>query len=627
MAGPHVPAATVGREESAIRQARADRMDEIMQTVGASMMGMTLGCARCHNHKFDPISITDYYSMTGVFQDIEFGGRTPELPESHPKRLAANPLWETISGNRGILESTGSWEEDWGAYREMHFDPVVTDTIRVTFLSKRTRLDELEVFGPKEPKKNFALSKYGSVASGPVHLRGDVRHAESYVNDGEYGTMVWTAAKKEDSDEQPWIQINMSEPAEVNRLRMSSNREYYYDVDYLSINASIGFSDYRLEAQNASGEWIELAAVPKINQANESNPERQKALAAISNAISKLEEVGPKVSFVGRFVDPAPTRVLSRGSPENPRNEVPPAAPLVLDGDLGLDSSFSGSERRARFAEWVASPDNPLTSRVMVNRIWHHIFGMGIVPTTSDFGKAGMTPSHPELLDWLASEFVEPTVTDGKPWSMKSMIRLIVMSDAFRRSSAPNESSLVVDAGASLLWRFPPRRVEAEVIRDGVLLASGKLDASVGGPSFRIHNVKKTYAQWEVVNNYGPNTWRRMLYQERMRRVNDQMFTAFDFPDCGQVRAKRPVSTTPLQALNLLNSPFVREQAEQLASRVNRETSGNDAEEQIRRSFQLLLNREPDSEELAACKEVVKETSLALVCRTLINSNEFAFLP
>jgi len=263
----------------------------------------------------------------------------------------------------------------------------------------------------------------------------------------------------------------------------------------------------------------------------------------------------------------------------------------------------------------------------MVNRIWHHIFGAGIVPTTSDFGKAGMVPSHPELLDWLASEFVEPTVADGKPWSMKSMIRLIVMSDAFRRSSAPNESSMVVDVGASLLWRFPPRRVEAEVIRDGVLLASGKLDTSVGGPSFRIHNVKKTYAQWEVVNNYGPDTWRRMLYQERMRRVDDQMFTAFDFPDCGQVRAKRPVSTTPLQALNLLNSPFVREQADQLASRVKKEASSDDAEEQIRRSFQILLNREPDSEELAACKEVVKETSLALVCRTLINSNEFAFLP
>ena len=627
VAGPHVPAATVGREESAIRQARADRMDEIMQTVGASMMGMTLGCARCHNHKFDPISITDYYSMTGVFQDIEFGGRTPELPESHPKRLAANPLWQTIAENRAILEPTGNWEEDWGAYRELHFESVITDRIRVTFLSKRTRLDELEVFGPKEPMKNFALSKYGTKAHGPVHLRGDVRHAESYVNDGEYGTMVWTAAKKEDSEEQPWIQINLSEPVEINRLRMSSNREYYYDVDYLSINASIGFDDYRLEALSPSGEWIELAAIPKIKQADKENPKRQEALSAISEAVSQLEEVGPKVSFVGRFIDPATTRVLSRGSPENPRNEVPPAAPLILGGDLGLDSSFTGSERRTRFAEWVASPENPLTSRVMVNRIWHHIFGMGIVPTTSDFGKAGMTPSHPELLDWLASEFEEPTVMDGEPWSMKSMIRLIVMSDAFRRSSAPSEESLVVDAGASLLWRFPPRRVEAEVIRDGVLLASGKLDTSVGGPSFRIHNVKKTYAQWEVVNNYGPDTWRRMLYQERMRRVDDQIFTAFDFPDCGQVRAMRPVSTTPLQALNLLNSPFVREQAEQLASRVKKEASSDDTEEQIRRSFQILLNREPDREELVACKEVVKETSLALVCRTLINSNEFAFLP
>ncbi|MBN12096.1 MAG: hypothetical protein CMI17_03710 [Opitutaceae bacterium] len=627
VAGPHVPAATVGREESAIRQARADRMDEIMQTVGASMMGMTLGCARCHNHKFDPISITDYYSMTGVFQDIEFGGRTPELPESHPKRLAANPLWQTIAENRAMLVPTGNWEEDWGAYRELHFESVITDRIRVTFLSKRTKLDELEVFGPKEPMKNFALSKYGTKADGPVHLRGDVRHAESYVNDGEYGTMAWTAAKKEDSDEQPWIQINFSEPVEINRLRMSSNREYYYDVDYLSINASIGFDDYRLEALSPSGEWIELAAIPKIKQADKENPKRQEALAAISEAVSQLEEVGPKVSFVGRFIDPATTRVLSRGSPENPRNEVPPAAPLILGGDLGLDSSFTGSERRARFAEWVVSPDNPLTSRVMVNRIWHHIFGMGIVPTTSDFGKAGMSPSHPELLDWLASEFEEPKVSDGEPWSMKSMIRLIVMSDAFRRSSAPSEESLVVDAGASLLWRFPPRRVEAEVIRDGVLLASGKLDTSVGGPSFRIHNVKKTYAQWEVVNNYGPDTWRRMLYQERMRRVDDQMFTAFDFPDCGQVRAMRPVSTTPLQALNLLNSPFVREQAEQLASRVKKEASSDDTEEQIRRSFQILLNREPDREELAACKEVVKEASLALVCRTLINSNEFAFLP
>ena len=127
------------------------------------------------------------------------------------------------------------------------------------------------------------------------------------------------------------------------------------------------------------------------------------------------------------------------------------------------------------------------------------------------------------------------------------------------------------DAGSSLLWRYPPRRVSAEVIRDGILQASGKLDTKIGGRSYRIHNVKKTYAQWEVVDNHGPHTWRRMLYQERMRRVDDQIFTAFDFPDCGQVRAKRPVSTTPLQALNLMNSPFVVEQSDIIAARAEKE--------------------------------------------------------
>jgi len=627
VAGPHVPAATVGREPSAIRQARADRMDEIMQTVGASMMAITLNCARCHNHKFDPVSIKDYYSMTGVFQDIEFGGRIPELSNYHPKQKAAQPLWSEISKSRAALRETGIWEEDWGAYRELHFEPVVADSLRVTFLSKRARLDELEVFGTEERQKNLALAKLGTEAKGPVHMRADIRQAESYVNDGEYGTMVWGAAMKEGSDEQPWIELHFPEPKEINRLRLSSNREYYYDVDYLTSMPSMGFSDYKVEVESADGEWVEVASIPKIKKANQFDAKRAAALAALSKAIEELEKEGPKSAFVGRFIDPAMTRVLARGSPENPRDEVDPAGPVVLGGELGLSSDTPGPERRKVFADWIADEANPLTARVMVNRIWHHVFGMGIVPTTSDFGDAGARPSHPELLDWLAAEFVEPTLSDGSSWSMKSMIRMLVMSDAFRRSSAPNKDAIAKDASSALLWRFPPRRVEAEVIRDSILFASGKLDTSIGGKSFRIHNVKKTYAQWEVVNNYGPETWRRMLYQERMRRVDDQMFTAFDFPDCGQVRAKRPVSTTPLQALNLLNSDFTRDQAGHLAARAKREAGDGSVDAQVRRSFQLLLNRDPDSEELALSKEVVKEAGLDVVCRSLINSNEFAFLP
>ena len=236
-------------------------------------------------------------------------------------------------------------------------------------------------------------------------------------------------------------------------------------------------------------------------------------------------------------------------------------------------------------------------------------------------------PTHPELLDWLALEFSNPSRAEGTPWSMKELIRILVTSDAFKRSSHPNADSMNKDASSSLLWRFPPRRVEAEVIRDGILLASGKLNRKMGGKSYRIHNVKKTYAQWKVIDNFGPETWRRMIYQERMRRVDDMIFTAFDFPDCGQVRDKRPVSTTPLQALNLMNSAFVVDQAKHLANRAKTEVEKDDLSGAVVRCFELLFGRNPDNEELGSAIAVAKKRGLEIVCRALINSNEFAFLP
>ena len=226
----------------------------------------------------------------------------------------------------------------------------------------------------------------------------------------------------------------------------------------------------------------------------------------------------------------------------------------------------------------------------------------------------------------MAAEFAEPTVTGGEPWSVKSLIRTILLTDAYRQSSAPREDGLAADGSSLYLWRFPPRRVEAEVIRDGILQASGKLDPKLGGQSFRIHNEKKTYAQWQVVDNHGPHTWRRMLYQERMRRVDDQIFTAFDFPDCGQVRSKRPVSTTPLQALNLMNSPFAIEQAGFIAERAQLAAGGDEAKATTQ-LFNILLGRDPNPTELKASLEVLESGGLKLVSRSLINSNEFAFLP
>ena len=509
---------------------------------------------------------------------------------------------------------------------DARFTPTKTRAIRVKFQGKNASLDELEVFGPNDVNRNLAYKSEGAMPSGSTEMVWDPRNHIGRINDGEYGTMAWRARALDGSKDRPWVRIDFASEQLIDRVRLSTNREYFYEVDYLDKPVKLNLKDFQVDALSENGEWKPIAGSWWIKNKLNPQPNRAPVVKELKRLIDQVRTKGPQYGFVGRLVRPAKTFVFHRGSPESPRAEVTPSAPVVLTGDLGLNSGATGSERRRRFADWMTNPKNPLTARVMVNRIWHHVFGSGIVTTTSDFGTAGAKPSHPELLDWLAAEFVKPAKGAGQPWSTKRMIRMLMMSDAFRRSSAPTDAGLKKDAGSALLWRFPPRRVEAEVIRDSILLASGSLNPKLGGKGYRIHNVKKTYAQWQVLNNHGPDTWRRMIYQERFRRVDDRMFTAFDFPDCGQVRAKRPVSTTPLQALNLMNSQFVVEQSARLAKRTTTK-SGNDLEARVRRSFELLLGRGPETDELTACVAAARESGLEVVCRTLMNSNEFAFLP
>ena len=226
VAGPHVPAATVGQEPSAIRQARADRMDEIMQTVGASMLGVTMSCARCHNHKFDPISIQDYYSMTAVFQDIEFGSRFPEFSKDHPRKTKANQIWREVAKNRNILRKNNTpWEEDWGGYKEVHWEPVEVTGLRLNFWSGYVGLDEVEIFGL--PSENFNLAN----ASNGTKVHTDVafdqqggRFPVSRLIDGKYGTQRWQASYNKQKKQNPWIEFTFEKPVKVGRLRMSTNR-------------------------------------------------------------------------------------------------------------------------------------------------------------------------------------------------------------------------------------------------------------------------------------------------------------------------------------------------------------------------------------------------------------------
>ena len=631
VSGSHVPVATVGQEPTARRQARADRMDEILQTVGASAMGMTIGCARCHNHKFDPISIQDYYSMSAVFQDVEFGSRFPELAAEHPRRVRGKEVYDQIAAVHRELKTMGAWEENWTGYREFHMPVTKTNKVRITFNWNGVRLDELEIFGPQNRSYNLALAANGATTYSPPEM-AVVRAQLERVNDGQYGTQAWGAKSPPNSKEKPYLEVTFPESVEIERMRLSTNREDYFETDYLEGLHRFNFGGYTVEARRADGEWHTVALSMSSDKQNSRHPKRAKLLEQLQHLIAVVSEEGPTPSFVARFIRPVPTYVFGRGSPENPRELVAPAALMELNGSLQLPPNSSGQQRRAAFANWLTSNTNPLTPRVAANRIWHHVFGRGIVTTTSDFGAAGAKPTHPELLDWLSAELMQPTLDPhqigaiAEPWSIKHIIRLMVLSEAFQQQSIPRPIALEIDANSNLLWRFPPKRLEAEVIRDGILQASGKLSSTVGGRSYRIHNVKKRYSQWQVVDNSGPETWRRMIYQERMRRVDDQIFTAFDFPDCGQVRPRRPISTTPLQALNLMNSKFVIEQSKFIASRALTDSNGK-TKSAVAKCFQLILGRQPTAPEAIACEQVAESDSLDIVCRALINSNEFAFLP
>jgi hypothetical protein len=274
-----------------------------------------------------------------------------------------------------------------------------------------------------------------------------------------------------------------------------------------------------------------------------------------------------------------------------------------------------------QLADWIASPENPLTARVLVNRIWQHHFGVGLVNTPNDFGKNGARPTHPHLLDWLASELV------ANGWSIKKLQRQILTSATWRQSSAPREEALKIDASSRLLWRFPPQRLEAEGIRDSILAVSANLNREIGGPSFFLHDVdRENVYHYHPKEKFGPAESRRMVYAFKVRMEQDGIFGSFDCPDGSLVMPKRSVSTTPLQALNLFNSQFMLQQSEVFAQRLRKEAGGDNAA-QVKLAWQLGFNRLPNRTEVKEAGAFAKAEGLAALCRAILNSNEFIFIP
>jgi len=278
------------------------------------------------------------------------------------------------------------------------------------------------------------------------------------------------------------------------------------------------------------------------------------------------------------------------------------------------------SDRRRKLAEWITSVNNPLFARVIVNRLWHYHFGVGIVDTPNDFGFNGGRPSHRQLIDWLAAELV------AQRWSLKQMHRLIVTSATYRQAAAENPRAAELDADNRLCWQRTPRRLEAEAVRDAVLLVSGQLNRQVGGPGFHDFRTFVRNAQaYEMEDPVGQSFNRRSLYRTWVRSGRSMFLDVFDCPDPSTKTPARSVTTTPLQALSMMNNSFVLRMADHFAERLRTE-QGTDVTAQIQGAYLLAFGRRADSEETQLGSEFIAAHGLPAYCRVLFNSSEFLYV-
>jgi hypothetical protein len=335
------------------------------------------------------------------------------------------------------------------------------------------------------------------------------------------------------------------------------------------------------------------------------------------------------MALVDAGAKPRPTRLLWRGDVNSPGPEVAPAVPAALARAALPFPAGTTAGRRVVLADWVASPENPLTYRVLANRVWQHHFGSGLVATPGNFGKSGATPTHPELLDFLALELV---ANGGR---LKPLHKAILLSATYRQSSRHDPAAAALDPENALLWRQNKRRLEAEAVRDGILAVAGTLNPTAGGPGVkpRIRPDLLPASQrnkWPVVAAEGPEHWRRSVYVYAKRQLLFPMLELFDAPTTTDVCDRRTVSVVPTQALLLLNDEFVNDQAKHFADRVRSE-AGPDVAKQVERALYLAFGRPPTAARVAEGVAFVKQRgggaeAFADLCHVLFNCNEFIYL-
>ncbi len=623
----------IGKDDASKRLARQDSIDEMVMNIGQTFLGLSVGCARCHDHKFDPITSKDYYAMQAFVAGVEYADRDLHTPAAEASRAEEKQLKTRLAEIDKELAHFVPMAKS-GAERPMinarensdRFPPVKTQRLRFTIKATTNLepcIDELEVFNTRG--ENIALATSGTKRKSSGDIGVAERHELRFLNDGRYGnSRSWLS----NTLGKGWVELEFPQEQQVERVVWSRDRDGKF-TDRLA-------TDYQIEISDAEGQWHTVAdstdrqkfdpknkklAKPTLKGLTPAENKRARPLFEEKSRTEKqiAQAVNLQKVFAGTFRTPDDIHLLNRGDPEQPKEAVTPAVLSAL-GNVTLPKESAEQDRRRALADWISNAQNPLTARVMVNRIWQGHFGTGFVQTPSDFGRMGMKPTHPELLDFLAAEFIR------SGWSVKHMHRLILLSQTYGQSSQSIKENETIDSDVRYLWRYPSRRLEAESIRDSMLAVSGRLNLQMYGRGFNLFDQRGGLSGFDPIETFNADNQRRMIYAHKVRREPETVFGAFDCPDAGQSTARRIESTTPIQALNLFNSVFTLEQSAAFATRIQHE-AGTDPAKQITLAYQLSLSRPPTATELADTTPLIQSHGLPALCRALFNSNEFLFVP
>jgi hypothetical protein len=664
---------------------RAATLDEIITATSGAFLGLTINCARCHHHKFDPIPAEDYYRLRAALEGVRHARRIVATPEQRQQHAAATqPLnqrkqelaaqMETIEATITARATAALATQTYARPKidpqrvEERFEPCEAKFVKLVLKASTdrpqsavgSRLVEVEIWTAEPAPRNVGLASAGARASGARSTVAEdfpEAYGPQFTIDGQSGEQWFIGNPAE-------LVIELSEASSIDLVAFSNAKgtglqdkaQGATPCEY-QILVSLDGEKWQAVADGLDREPWSAAHGQERLRASLTTPAEAQDLKQLRHQLADVERQLSAIPtlpmvFVGKHEQPAEaTRLHLGGDPMKPGEVVAPSSLAVLGASTpayALAVDAPESERRLALAKWITADENPLTARVLANRLWHYHFGTGIVDTPSDFGFLGGAPTHPELLDWLAGRILD------NDWRVKKVHREILLSNTYRQASTHRDDGASIDKDARLLWRFPPRRLTAEELRDTLLMVAGKLqgyvaiqpaatqpaatqpaassempDASglAGGPGFRLYKfTQNNVCTYFPLDTHGPETYRRAVYHQNARASVVDLLSDFDLPDIAFAAPVRANTTTPLQALTLLNHSFTLDMARGLSEQASQRAQSTVAGAVVDGMYDILLQREPSPSEQEAAVQLINEHGANALARALLNLNEVLYV-